>query len=261
MAVTTTHAPGTFCWPELSTSDQAGAEKFYSSLFGWTLELTPMGPDAHYTVFHLAGQPVAAGSTLQPEAKAQGVPPNWLSYVATADVDASVAKAQALGGALVAGPFDVMEHGRMAVLADPTGGVFALWQAKNHSGVGVLDENNALVWTELVTDDTAKAGAFYEGLFGWKGTSHNMPGYTVFMRGEAMAGGMMAKTPDMGPVPTHWMPYFGVADCAATVAKTKSLGGALVAGPMEVPGVGTMAVLHDPQGAHFSVMQFAPMGA
>jgi hypothetical protein len=260
MIITTAHAPGTFCWPELATSDQAGAEKFYAGLFDWTMAVTPMGPDAHYTIFLKDGNPVAAGSTLMPDVAAQGVPPHWLSYVSTDDVDASVAQAQKLGGTLLAGPFDVMEHGRMAVLADPSGAAFALWQAKQHPGVGVLDEDHALVWTELVTEDTAKAATFYGGLFGWtreKWASPEMD-YSILKRGEAMAAGMMAKTPDMGPVPNHWMPYFGTADCAATVKKATALGGACIVEPMEVPGVGTMAVLADPQGAHFSVMQFAP---
>ncbi len=263
MIITTAHAPGTFCWPELATSNQAGAETFYASLFDWTMAVTPMGPDAHYTIFLKDGNPAAAGAALMPDVAAQGVPPHWLSYVSTDDVDASVAHAQTLGGTLLAGPFDVMEHGRMAVLADPTGASFALWQAKRHPGVGVLDEDRTLVWTELVTDDTAKAATFYGGLFGWTRESwaSSEMDYSILKRGAAMAAGLMAKTPDMGPVPNHWMPYFGTADCAATVKKAASLGGACIVEPMAVPGVGTMAVLADPQGAHFSVMQFAPPSA
>jgi len=260
MIVTTTHAPGTFCWPELATSDQAGAEKFYGALFGWTVEKSPMGPDAHYTIFQLNGVPVAAGATMQPEQKAQGIPPHWLSYVATADVDASLAKAKGLGGTALAGPFDVMEHGRMAILADPTGGVFALWQARQHSGVGVLDETHALVWTELATDDPKKAGAFYEALLGWKGEAYPGMDYTVMKRGDAMVAGVMPKTPEMGPMPTQWMPYIGVDDCAATLAKAESLGGKAIAGPIPVPGVGLMGCITDPQGAHISLMQFTGQG-
>ena len=260
MIVTTTHAPGTFCWPELSTSNQAGAEKFYTSLFGWTMAQTPMGPDSHYTIFQKDGNPTAAANQMDPNVAAQGVPPHWLSYVATESVDASVATAQKLGGTLVAGPFDVMEHGRMAVLTDTTGTPFALWQAKQHPGVGVLDEDNSLVWTELCTDDTTKAAAFYQGLFGWtteKWSDEPME-YTILKRGEAMAGGMMKKVPQMGPVPNHWMPYFGVADCDATVTKAQALGATVVVPPMDVPNVGRTAVIADPQGAMISVMQFAP---
>ncbi len=260
MTVNTTHAPGTFCWPELSTTDQAGAEKFYGELFGWTLAKTPMGPDSHYTIFMKGDNSVAAASPQQPEQKAAGIPPNWLSYASTTDVDASLKKAEELGGRAMAGPFDVMEHGRMAVLTDPTGAVFALWQAYKHPGATVLDEEHTLVWTELVTDDTKKAGPFYEKLFGW--TQEAFPGmdtYAIFKRGDAMAGGMMTKLPEMGPVPNHWMPYFGVADAKASLDKAKALGAKSTHGPTEVPGVGVMGVIQDPQGAHVSIMQFTAM--
>jgi predicted enzyme related to lactoylglutathione lyase len=104
----TTYAPGTFCWPELSSTDQAGAEKFYSALFGWTLKQTPMGPDSHYTIFEKNGETVAALAQMDKQMK--GVPSYWLSYVSTANVDASVDKAKTLGATVVAGPFDVMER-------------------------------------------------------------------------------------------------------------------------------------------------------
>jgi uncharacterized protein len=261
MIVNTTHAPGTFCWPELSTTDQAGAEKFYGELFGWKLSTTPMGPDEHYTIFLKGENSVAAAAAQQAEQKKAGVPPHWLSYASTADVDASVKTAQALGGRLLAGPFDVMEHGRMAVLADPTGAAFALWQAKGHPGATAIDEDDTLIWTELVTDDVEKSRGFYEGLFGWKAEAYPGPmPYTVFKRGDASAGGMMAKTPEMGPnVPNHWMPYFGVADAKATVRRARELGATIVVDAREIPDVGTMAVIRDPQGAHFSILEPVPM--
>jgi predicted enzyme related to lactoylglutathione lyase len=261
MIVTTTHAPGTFCWPELSTSDQAGAEKFYGELFGWNLAKTPMGPDAHYTIFLKGENSVAAAAQQEPEQKQAGIPPHWLSYAATANVDESVEKAKSLGGTVIAGPFDVMEYGRMVVLADPTGAAFALWQANKNPGATAIDEDNTLVWTELVTDNVDKARGFYEGLFGWR--SEPYPGpmpYTVFKRGPVSAGGLMAKTPEMGPnVPNHWMPYFGVADTKASLKKAAALGATIVVDAMEVPGVGIMGVVRDPQGAHFSIMQMTEM--
>jgi predicted enzyme related to lactoylglutathione lyase len=257
MPVTTTHAPGTFCWPELSTTDQAGAEKFYGELFGWNIQKSPMGPDLHYTLFQKGDNAVGGGAQQGPEQA--GIPPHWLSYVSTPSVDDTLEKAKGLGASVLAGPFDVMEHGRMAVLADPTGAAFALWQAKQHPGATAVDEDGTLVWTELVTDDTAKAGAFYQALFGWGADS--WPGevpYTVFKRPDgAMSGGMMNKTAEMGPgVPNHWMPYFGVADTEATLKKAESLGATVVVPAMPVPSVGIMGVIKDPQGGHFSIMQF-----
>ena len=253
----TTHAPGTFCWPELTSTDQKGAEKFYTGLFGWTMSQTPMGPDSHYTIFQKDGESVAAVS--QMDANMKGVPTHWTSYVSTASVDDSVAKAKQLGGTLVAGPFDVMEHGRMAVLTDPTGAMFALWQAYNHPGITRYNEDGSLVWTELMTGDTKKAADFYKGLFGW-GTE-SFPGgmeYTLWKRGDESVGGMMALTPEMQGVPPHWMVYYGVSDVNASFAKAKQLGAGVIREPWTVPGVGTIAILKDPQGGAFSIIKGDP---
>jgi predicted enzyme related to lactoylglutathione lyase len=221
-----------------------------------------MGPDSHYTIFQTDGAAVAAGATLDPAQAKNGVPPNWLSYVSVASVDASLEKAKALGATVVAGPFDVMEHGRMAVLLDPLGAAFALWQMNQHPGAGILDVPGALVWTELLTKDVKQAGAFYTGLFPWTTEVQQMPNmeYTLFKRGDANAGGMMALTPEMKGVPPHWMPYFGVTDCDATTKKTTDLGGGVHLAPHDIPGVGRFAILKDPQGAAFSILQAVKTG-
>jgi predicted enzyme related to lactoylglutathione lyase len=262
MTEKTTYAPGTFCWPELTSTDQAAAEKFYGALFGWTLKETPMGPDSHYTIFLKDGQDVAAAAQMDKDAKTRGVPAYWLSYVSTTSVDQSVEKAKQLGGTLVAGPFDVMEHGRMAVLKDPTGATFALWQANQHPGATRMNEPFSLVWTELLTNDTNKAKAFYTGLFGW--TTETMPGvgmeYTIWKRDakDMGTGGMMQITPEMGPLPPNWMVYFSVTDADAIVAKAKSLGAKVLVEPKDIPKVGRMAVLSDPTGAAFSILKPDP---
>src|SRR5579884_4409141 len=101
------HAPGDFCWLELGTTDQSAAKAFYERLFGWKGNDHPMGPEMVYTIFDLQGAAVAAGYTLMPDQQAQGVPPDWLLYVATANADAAAARAQELGGTVLGGPFDV----------------------------------------------------------------------------------------------------------------------------------------------------------
>jgi predicted enzyme related to lactoylglutathione lyase len=157
-----------------------------------------------------------------------------------------------------------MELGRMAVLADPTGAVFALWQAKTHPGAALLDAPGSLVWTELTTTDTAKAGAFYTGLFGWKAEVMDMPGmpYTVFKRGTASAGGMMARQPETpGKVPSYWLPYINVKDVDATVAKAIAMGGKPCAPAIDVPTVGRLAILADAQGASFAIINPDPKQA
>lgn len=256
---TTTHAPGTFCWPELTTTDQAGAEKFYSGLFGWTITKIPMGPNDHYTIFQKDGRDAAAAYHLQEEQKKQGVPPNWLSYVSVADVAKSAEQIKALGGTVLMGPMDVMDKGKMVTATDPTGAVFALWQAVSHPGVGVLDEVGSLGWTELATRGIEKAKAFYTKLFGWTTQAMPMPQggeYTLWKRGEAMAGGAMEMTAEFGDAPAHWMPYFSVADCDKSAAKATELGATILVPPTDIPNVGRFSVMKDPQGAHFTIMKF-----
>jgi uncharacterized protein len=260
MSEVTKHEPGTFCWPELSTTDQAGAKKFYTGLFGWGSTDQPMGPDSVYTMFTLNGKELGAAASMEPGVRAQGVPPHWLSYIAVANVDQTLEKAKSLGGNVLAGPFDVFDAGRMAVVQDPTGAVFGLWQGNKHIGARVIDETASLVWTELMTKNADKARDFYTKLIGWAADIMDMGPmkYTVYKRGETPAGGMMEITPDMGGVPSHWMPYFGVDDCDGMAKKAEGLGASTLVPPSDVPGVGRFSVLQDPQGAAFSIIKFAP---
>src|SRR5438132_6509893 len=159
------HTPGTFCWPELATTDEKGATAFYRGLFGWDVKEVPIGADGTYSMFQLRGKPVAAGHTLRAEER--GVPPHWGSYVSVASADEAANRAKGLGAQILAPPFDVMDAGRMAVLQDPTGAVFMVWQANKHIGAKILNEPGALCWTELTTTDLRAAETFYEKLFGW----------------------------------------------------------------------------------------------
>jgi uncharacterized protein len=260
MADITSHKPGSFSWAELSTSDQKGGVAFYRALFGWDLNDVPMGPDATYSMFRMRGRDVAAAATQQPQEKQAGVPPHWNSYVTVANVDDSAKKAQSLGGKLLAGPFDVMDAGRMAVIQDPTGAVFQIWQANRSIGAMILNEPGALCWTELTTTDTKAAEAFYTGLFGWT-PKHGSPGtpfeYTEFSVDGTPSIGMMAKPAEMpAHIPSYWMPYFQVAKLDASVAKAKEIGGRIMVGPQDVPNTGRFAIVVDPQGAMFAIFEF-----
>jgi len=167
MPEVTSHAPGSFCWIELNTSDPAAAKQFYSGLFGWDAEDTPAGPDMVYTMLRIKGLDVAAMCGLQAEQKAHGVPPHWMTYVTVESADDAAAKAASLGGKVMAGAFDVMDVGRMAVIQDPQGAVFCVWQPKAHIGARLVGETGTFGWDELWTTDTKKAVEFYTGLFGW----------------------------------------------------------------------------------------------
>jgi predicted enzyme related to lactoylglutathione lyase len=246
------YAPGTPSWVDLQTSDQDAAKAFYSGLFGWTYEDNPVDENTVYSMACLKGQHVAAIAPLGPQAAA-GVPPHWNSYVTVADVDASAALADKAGGSLIMPPMDVMDAGRMAVVADPTGGMIALWQPKNNIGAGLVNEAGAFSWNELITPDVPKAAEFYKQVFGWEAAPVPDGSYTEFkLDGQSIAGAM---NPPMPGIPTVWGIYFSVDDTDATVEKVKSLGGAVFNGPMDIEP-GRFAVVADPQGAMFNVIKF-----
>ena len=188
------------------------------------------------------------------------MPPHWNAYLSVASADQATSRAKELGAQVMNEPFDVMDVGRMAVLQDPTGAVFSVWEAKKHAGAGVLDEPGSLVWTELMTRDPGKARAFYTALFGWGIQEMPMPAgtYTMFQRGDKSAGGMM-QMPDQVPaqVPAHWLSYFGVHDTDAMVARAQGMGGKVMVPPQDIPNMGRFAVLADPQGAVFAIFAAA----
>ncbi|MFY9609462.1 MAG: VOC family protein [Blastocatellia bacterium] len=258
MPEVTGHAPGSFCWIELGTSDPDGAKKFYKGLFGWEAEDMPADPDMIYTMLRIRGLDVGAMYKLGAEEAAHGVPPHWNSYVAVTSADEAATKAKALGANILADAFDVMDVGRMAIVQDPLGAAFCVWQAKAHFGVKLVGEAGTFCWDELWTTDRKKATEFYTGLFGWtaKASESAAPGgYTEWMNAGQPIGGMMEITPEMGPVPPNWLPYFMVADCDASAAKAKERGGKLQVPPMDIANVGKFSVIQDPQGAMFAIIK------
>ncbi len=263
MPKTTQHVPGSFCWIELNTTDVAAAKQFYGALFGWQTEDMPAGPDMTYTMFNLHDMPLGGMCNLQPEQLQHGVPAHWMSYVSVENADQSAARAQELGAQLLMEPFDVMQVGRMAVLADPQGGHFCIWQAQGEVGCKLEDENGTWCWHELWAHDPEAAKAFYTSLFGWQAKVSEVSEateYTEWSLGGQSFGGMFKIEACMGPMPSNWLPYFMVDDCDATAATAKANGGQVQMAPMDIPRVGRFAVIADPQGANFAVIKLNMVG-
>jgi uncharacterized protein len=258
------HKPGSFCWVELGTTNTPAAKTFYKELFGWDYEDMPSGPEMPemiYSLIKLNGKDVGGLYNMPGEMLAQGVPPHWLSYIAVTNADEATAQAKAAGATIAKEPFDVSDSGRMSVIQDPTGAMFAVWQPINHPGAGVYQELGASCWNELGTNDTQKAQDFYSTVFGW--STEKFPAgefdYTIFKTGEESVGGMYKIEPAiMGPVPPNWMVYFAVADCDATVQKASEIGGGVIVSPEDIPGVGRFAILRDPSSAAFAILKPAP---
>jgi hypothetical protein len=252
------HAPGAFCWVELATSDQTAAEAFYGSLFGWTPNAMPMGPDGAYTIFKLNGRSCAAAYTQRPDEAAMGVPPHWGLYVAVEDADAATHRATLLGGKAVTAAFDVFEAGRMAVLEDPTGAVFQVWQPKRNIGIEVIGDPGAFGAADLSTSDRARARKFYEDMFGWTmttGKDKDDGGYLHIMNGSKYVGGILPDSFRNPNAPPNWMPYFMVTSCDETAAKAKLMDATVYMAPMNVDKTVRIAILADPQGAVFALFE------
>ena len=253
----TKHEPGTFCWTDLNTSDLDAAINLYKELFGWDVAKEDLPDGSVYTLFRLRGKDVAAASLLRPDQK--GVPPHWNVYVTVDDAEQTAKQAEAAGGSIVAPAFDVMEYGRMAVIADPTGAIFCVWEPGTNIGAHLLGEPGAMSWTELLTNDTDKAGAFYAELFGYALTPFGPDGsYTVFTKGETQIAGMMKPPMEMPP---NWGVYFTTEDVDGVTEKVKAAGGQVYMGPEDMGEVGRISVLADPQGAAFGVIKPLPRNA
>jgi predicted enzyme related to lactoylglutathione lyase len=245
MGERTSYAPGTFSWAELATSDAAAAKSFYAGVFGWEYDDNPIGDGQVYSIANRDGKQVAAlfGSDQ---------PPHWNCYVTVASVDETTARAGELGANVISEPFDVMDLGRMSVIADPAGAALCLWEARGNIGAALVNTPGALTWNDLLTPDAEAAARFYGELLGW--TTEEIPdagGYRVIENGERMNGGIMPTDPEATGTPPSWMPYFGHEDVDRLVEEVAGLGGRLFNGPVRMPQ-GSIAVFGDPQGAAFA---------
>lgn len=258
MSERTSYSPGTPCWVDLVTPDIDAAVEFYGGLFGWDVpEPENAEQTGGYRQALLRGKPVAG---MMP-AMQEGQPPVWSTYVSVADADATAAKVAEAGGTTIAEPMDVMELGRMAVFADPTGAAIGIWQPGTFVGAEIVNESNAVVWNELNTRDPEASKSFYGAAFGWGFEERQFESglYTSIKVGGDSVGGMIditGRAPD--EVPPHWLAYFAVDDTDAAVARATESGGELVLEPFDIAEVGRIALVKDPFGAVFAVMTADP---
>ncbi|MDP9294247.1 MAG: VOC family protein [Actinomycetota bacterium] len=252
MGERTRHTPGTFCWTDLTTSDQPAAKAFYSGLLGWEADDMPVGDGAVYSMMRLDGHDVAAISPQQPQQREAGVPPTWNSYVAVESADAVAERAGELGATVHAPAFDVLDAGRMAVIQDPQGAFFMAWEPRRHIGATLVNAPGALVWNELASPDLEASAAFYGDLFGWtiEPFEASPQPYLSIRNGDANNGGIRELSPP--GVPPHWLVYLGCEDIDAALAKAEELGGTKMAGPIDIE-IAKFGIVQDPQGGVFAL--------
>ena len=273
------YIPGVPCWVDTNQPDPAAALAFYRELFGWEFEdVAPPGSGRTYAIGRIRGGDAGAVSSIAP-----GEPPvaKWNTYVWVEDADETAARARDAGGTVVAEPFEVPESGRMAIIVDPEGAAFCIWQSRGHKGAKVVNEHGSVNFNGLATRDPEGARAFYGAVFGWKtlelpsGITWTLPGYGDHL--EEINPGVRAMMSQMGapegfidvvanlqPIADDdsesqpgWSVTFAVDDVAATAARARQLGGEVVTEPFDAPWC-RMAVIKDPQGAMFIASQFVP---
>ena len=255
MQVVKEYPNGVFCWVDIGSTDIEGAKRFYEALFGWEAKDEPLPGGGFYTTFNLDGHRVAGGAQHDPNMLAQGVPSFWTSYVKHDNADAVAAKITEAGGTVMFPPMDVMEEGRMLIGQDPTGAAFGVWQPKNHTGAQLVNQPNTLSWNELQTRDTDGAMNFYSQVFGWTGDKDEAIGYTSLLADGRSQAGLIGMDENWEGVPPNWSVYFHVEDVEASTAKVEELGGKLIMPVIDAGDIGRFAVVQDPQGAMFNIIE------
>ena len=249
-----TYAPGVPCWASLATPDVDVARTFYSGVLDWQIAPIYAATGAHATAMVDGGSVAGIGPL-------RGAPvSSWTLYFASDDADATAAAITAAGGTVMLAPGDVGDAGRMLIAADPTGAVFAVWQAKGRAGFAAPGTTGSFVWCDLRTPDPDRARMFYASVFGYSFAPVPMAGpeYTTCAPAASPApiGGIGPMMGAPEGTPPHWLVYFGVADADAAAAAASRLDGQSLAAPFDTP-FGRMAPLMDPFGVVFWGVQLS----
>lgn len=258
MGEITRYPPGAFCFIEAGSGDIGATNAFYRGLFGWEIDERSTPDGGVYTRFLKTGRPVA-GAYLLGSDPAIDVPAHWLSYVSVADVVVTLELAVRLGATPMGDVVEVPGMVTVAEFIDPSGAVCGVWQPFAHIGAVYADEPGTLIWAELVTTDAAASAGFYGRVFGWTMETHMGPTgpYSFFKDGTALRGGMVTIGSDTGAVSPSWRAHIAVRDLEAAMTRVADLGGSAEIDATAIPGAGPRAVVRDPVGVSFILIEQA----
>ena len=250
----TRYPPGTFSWVELASNKGEASKQFLTALFGWTAVDLPLGEGMVYTMYTLEDRYVAASSQIYEGIYPPGTPSQWNHYISVENVAALAPRIEALGGQILAGPFDVFDSGRLIRLLDPLGAAIGLWEPRSHIGAGLVNCPGAVVWNELHTPDRAASQAFYGALLGWQFAPFDAESDEIHNRGRA--NGALCHG-DSQLSAAFWRVYFAVADMDEAAARVVALGGETL-GPIEqLDADNRRLLLRDPAGAECGLLELA----
>ena len=254
MELSSTPLLGKFVWRDLVTEDPDAVKPFYAGLLGWEfVETRALG--APYTLVRSGGQFIAGISRTRRPRPDQPVS-QWLSFMSVASVDRAVEQTRAAGGSVVAGPLDLPNVGRGAVVLDPDGAPLGLLRSAVGDPADVASPAlNRFMWTEHLSRDPQASAAFYASLAGFEVRKEEFAGrpYWVLVRGRERAG--LLRNPIALDRPI-WLPFVRVTDPAASAASVAQLGGRILLAPRSDVRSGGMALVADPAGAVLALQKW-----
>jgi uncharacterized protein len=256
-AATDEHHIGKVIWVDLVTPDIARAEQFYSGLFGWTFEKIPGDPN--YEIASLDGQMIA-GLYQKAAPAGESKQPNWLTFIAVRDVDATRRLAVAHGAKVLSGPRNFPQRGRQVVLSDPDGAVFAALASTSGDTPDVMAAPGEWIWSSLLVRDANHEAAFYQTVFGYDVFDLPSEGaltHIILSSDDYARAGINTLPKDAVRRHPHWLNFVRVEDAADTAARAVKLGGRILVEPRVDRHGGQLAVLADPTGAPFGIMEWA----
>ena len=248
------HDAGRVVWHDLLTTTPAESRRFYAELFGWTFEKPGLdlgfGSGESYMLIRHNGKLIGGmfdATSLETEQNVS----QWVTVLSTANVDSAVASARSAGAEIVTPPTDLATRGRLAVLRDPEGALFALLTAKGGDPAIDPPTLDGFLWSEVWTSDVGRATSFYESVLGYERDKRELPdtdkSYMVLAsKGEPRAG--VLQNPFVGERPV-WVNYLRVADPAAVTARVEALGGRIILDAQARDIGGTVAFIAGPSGA------------
>jgi len=253
----TEHHVGKIVWADLVTPDLVSAERFYGGLFGWTFQTIHAG-ESDYALASVDGRAVG-GLYQKPIAAGEHKQSAWLTFIAVGDVDAAKRAALANGAKVVSDAKSYPARGRQAVLSDPEGAVFAILASSSGDAPDYLAAPGEWIWSSLLSEDAGTEAAFYQTLFSYDvfdlasddGREH------VILASDGFARGSVNSFPTgAARRHAHWLNFIRVDNTNDVVAKVLAAGGRILVEPHPDRHGGQVAVVADPAGAPFGLMEW-----
>jgi predicted enzyme related to lactoylglutathione lyase len=245
MSEHTSWPAGAPCWADITVTDLARSQAFYSRLLGW--EFTDSSPEfGGYCNATVNGKAVAG---MSPPMEGWEVITAWTVYLATDDVQKTHEAVVNAGGTAQMEPMEVGPFGWMGLWLDPAGAQFGGWQKKEHTGFELFAETGAPAWCDLMSSDREKAKQFFADVFGFTYTGMGDAPYDIFnVPGQEMAGGLGQSDSDF----SGWNIAFQVDDVDASVKVAEEAGGTVTSDPMDFE-FGRTCALAGPDGEAFAI--------